>query len=107
MAEKAKIIAALLVGYGLTLVLQLLLNLVTPIPAALKEQPKLTEQLLEQDVSAEQWANSAERLTEKLKLSRLLKRMHSVVILLSVPPNFGHSGDKFTVCRPLLKAFPA
>ena len=71
MAEKAKIIAALLVGYGLTLVLQLLLNLVTPIPAALKEQPKLTEQLLEQDVSAEQWANSAERLTEKLKLPRL------------------------------------
>ncbi len=71
MAEKAKIIAALLVGYGLTLVLQLLLNLVTPIPEVLKEQPKLTEQLLQQDVSAEQWANSAERLTEKLKLSRL------------------------------------
>jgi hypothetical protein len=71
MVEKAKIIAAFLVGYLVTLMLQLLLNQLTPVPAILQEQPKLTEQLLQQDVSAEQWVNSAERLTEKLKLSRL------------------------------------
>lgn len=71
MVEKAKIIAAFLVGYLVTLMLQFLLNQLTPVPAILQEQPKLTEQLLQQDVSAEQWVNSAERLTEKLKLSRL------------------------------------
>ncbi len=71
MVEKAKVVVAFLVGYGLTLALQLLLNLFTPVPAVLQDKPQLTEQLLQQDVSAAQWANSAERLTEKLKLSRL------------------------------------
>ena len=71
MVEKAKIIAAIAVGYGLTLALQLLLNVLTPVPEILKDKPLLTEQLLQQDVTAEQWVNSAERLTEKLKLSRL------------------------------------
>jgi hypothetical protein len=71
MVEKAKIIAAFAVGYGLTLALQLLLNVLTPVPEILKDKPLLTEQLLQQDVTAEQWVNSAERLTEKLKLSRL------------------------------------
>ncbi len=71
MVEKAKIIAAFAVGYGLTLALQLLLNVLTPVPEILQDKPKLTEQLLQQDVTAEQWVNSAERLTEKLKLSRL------------------------------------
>mgnify|MGYP003396866567 CR=1 FL=1 len=71
MVEKAKIIAAFAVGYGLTLALQLLLNVLTPVPEILKDKPMLTEQLLQQDVTAEQWVNSAERLTEKLKLSRL------------------------------------
>lgn len=71
MVEKAKIIAAFAVGYGLTLAFQLLLNALTPVPEILKDKPMLTEQLLQQDVTAEQWVNSAERLTEKLKLSRL------------------------------------
>ncbi len=71
MVEKAKIVAAFAVGYGLTLALQLLLNVLTPVPEILKDKPMLTEQLLQQDVTAEQWVNSAERLTEKLKLSRL------------------------------------
>lgn len=71
MVEKAKIVAAFAVGYSLTLALQLLLNVLTPVPEILKDKPKLTEQLLQQDVTAEQWVNSAERLTEKLKLSRL------------------------------------
>jgi hypothetical protein len=71
MVEKAKIIAAFIVGYGFTLGLQLLLNVLLPVPAILQDKPQLTEQLLQQDVSAEQWRNSAERLTEKLKLSRL------------------------------------
>lgn len=71
MVEKAKIVAAFAVGYGLTLALQLLLNVLTPVPEILQDKPKLTEQLLQQDVTAEQWVNSAERLTEKLKLSRL------------------------------------
>ncbi|MBN8445780.1 MAG: hypothetical protein J0M22_09970 [Gammaproteobacteria bacterium] len=71
MVEKAKIVAAFAVGYGLTLALQLLLNVLTPVPEILKDKPLLTEQLLQQDVTAEQWVNSAERLTEKLKLSRL------------------------------------
>lgn len=71
MVEKAKIVAAFAVGYGVTLALQLLLNVLTPVPEILKDKPKLTEQLLQQDVTAEQWVSSAERLTEKLKLSRL------------------------------------
>lgn len=71
MVEKAKIVAAFAVGYGLTLALQLLLNVLTPVPEILKDKPMLTEQLLQQDVTAEQWVNSSERLTEKLKLSRL------------------------------------
>ncbi len=71
MVEKAKIVAAFAVGYGVTLALQLLLNVLTPVPEILKDKPKLTEQLLQQDVTAEQWVSSAERLTQKLKLSRL------------------------------------
>jgi hypothetical protein len=45
--------------------------LLLPVPAVLQDKPKLAEQMLKQDVSAAQWANSAERLEEKLKLSKL------------------------------------
>lgn len=71
MAEKAKIALALVVGYVLMLALQLLCNLILPVPAVLQDKPKLVEQMRKQDVSAAQWANSAERLEEKLKLSKL------------------------------------
>lgn len=71
MAEKAKIAVALGLGYLLMLMLQLLVNLVLPVPQVLQQQPKLLEQIQQQDVSAKQLANSAERLEEKLKLSRL------------------------------------
>ncbi len=71
MAEKAKIALAVGVGYVLMLALQLLCNLLLPVPAVLQDKPKLAEQMLKQDVSAAQWANSAERLEEKLKLSKL------------------------------------
>ncbi len=71
MAEKAKIVLAIGLGYLLMLMLQLLVNLVLPVPQVLQQQPKLLEQIQKQDVSAQQLANSAERLEEKLKLSRL------------------------------------
>ena len=71
MAEKAKIVLAIGLGYLLMLMLQLLVNLVLPVPQVLQQQPKLLEQIQQQDVSAKQLANSAERLEEKLKLSRL------------------------------------
>lgn len=71
MAEKAKIVLAIGLGYLLMLMLQLLVNLVLPVPQVLQQQPKLLEQIQQQDVSAQQLANSAERLEEKLKLSRL------------------------------------
>lgn len=71
MVEKAKVVAAFALGYGILLLGQVAFNWLLPVPEVLAQQPTLVEQLQQQDVSAAQWVNSAERLEEKLKLSRL------------------------------------
>jgi hypothetical protein len=71
MAPRTKIAAFAIGGYLTLFALDALVSLILPKPAILAGQDALSSQLLQQDVSFEQWAAAAERLEQKRKLAKL------------------------------------